>query len=80
MDHIFSPGILTKYTWTGVSRKKDIEKLAFNALEGIIEVFFKVIYAADDHHTVKKNESFFKDHVLKHALKRSFRKWYFLLK
>lgn len=74
VDHVFDPEILLKYTWTGVSRIKNEEKLAFCILEGIVSVFFEVLLAADDRHTKKKNEAFFKEYALKHAKKRSTRK------
>lgn len=74
IDFFFSPNLLTKYSWTGLSRGKDGEKKSFRNLEGILDVFFQAISKADCRHTKQKNCNLFKEGVLKHAKKRSQRK------
>lgn len=54
MDYVFDPELVLNYTWTGISRTSTEKRIAFSALEGVVDVFFHVIYAADDHHTTKK--------------------------
>lgn len=54
MDKIFDPQIVLKYTWTGVSRTKNEDKLSFNANQEIVDIFYRVVLAADDHFTIEK--------------------------
>lgn len=70
VDHIFSKEVLTHYSWTGISKNKNVEKKPFNCFHGIIDVLFKVIRKADNHWTLNKTEKMLKDHVLKQAKKR----------
>ncbi|KAK4885404.1 hypothetical protein RN001_001675 [Aquatica leii] len=74
VDRVFTPTVLINYTWTGISRDKMSKKMAFQGLEGILNVFFEVVSLADSRHTIQKNNNIFKDGVLKYALKRSLRK------
>lgn len=74
VDHVFSRKLLTHYSWTGVSRRQLSDKKSFQNYQGLLNVFFKVIFLADNRYTIQKTQNLFKDNVLKHAKKRSFRK------
>ncbi|CAH0555096.1 unnamed protein product [Brassicogethes aeneus] len=74
-DMLFSSEILTHYSWTGISkRKENPEKQSFTALKKVIEVFFEVLSKSDNRHTKEKNDKIIRDGILKHAKKRYERK------
>nr|CAI5837452.1 unnamed protein product [Callosobruchus analis] len=64
-DIMFTKQLLTKYSWTGMSRS--LEKKAFNRLTGILEVFYSVVYRCDNSFTYLGRDSFFRDCILKHS-------------
>jgi hypothetical protein len=71
---MFTSKVLTRYSWTGVSRGSSEGKKSFQILDGIVGVLFEVIYLADNRYTRQKNIAFLKDAVLKQAKKRMCRK------
>lgn len=74
IDAVIAKEILQKYSWTGISKDKDLpEKIAFNAYKGIIIVIFEIVRKSDDRWTLKDTELVFKQGVLKHAKKRQYR-------
>lgn len=69
---MFTTDLLTKYTWTGVSKDKSMpEKKSFSSLDAVNDLIFEVLRKADDRWTRKDNENIFKDGILKHAKKRN---------
>lgn len=75
-DYLFDPELLTKFSWTGISRSQEIVKRSFCKLENIIDLVFDVLLLADSRHTKRKNESLIRDKVLKHTNQRLTRKRY----
>lgn len=62
---MFTKQLLTKYSWTGMSRS--LEKKAFNKLTGILDIFFNVVFKSDNSFTYPRRDSFFRDCILKHS-------------
>lgn len=62
---MFTKQLLTKYSWTGMSRS--LEKKAFNRLTGILDIFYNVVFKSDNSFTYPARDSFFRDCVLKHS-------------
>ncbi|CAH0547436.1 unnamed protein product [Brassicogethes aeneus] len=73
VDLVFHPKLLTLYTWTGLSKKKE-DKKTFQIYEEVISCFYEALISCDRRFTKQKTIDFFKDNVLKHAHKRSQRK------
>nr|CAH7767096.1 unnamed protein product [Callosobruchus chinensis] len=69
LRHIFfTEHVLTMFSWTGISRTAGLEKKeAFQACEGILDLFKQLIKMGDDRWCDVKNEKFFKFNTLKHA-------------
>lgn len=74
VDTVFNPNVLVNYTWTGISRNKDIKKIPFQKYNGIIDLFLEVVLMADNRFNKDKLVNVFRDGILKHAKKRSVRK------
>lgn len=59
------------FSWTGLSRVKDIQKQPFNKLHHTLSLFYDVIVYADSSFSHKHKEEFFRDGVLKHSCERN---------
>lgn len=59
-------------TWTGVSRTAGCEKkFAFQTLDNLVMLFYKVMVKADSRWSYEKNKKLFSEALLKHAKKRA---------
>lgn len=64
--------LMTEMSWTGVSRTEGLEKkFAFQSLETLLKLFYKVLLQADSRWSNQKNERLFTGSLLKHAKKRA---------
>lgn len=63
-----SPKILSKYTWTGKSSKKNL-KLNFVSKKNIIQLFFDVVRAYDPKYTKAECEEDLKYKIFKYMYK-----------
>lgn len=73
LDKIFIRQFLTKISWTGCSRQKDVKKISFLKYKYCIESILKIINLADNRFTNEDLNSFFK-RVLKNANLRTIQK------
>ncbi|XP_063635344.1 protein tramtrack, beta isoform isoform X2 [Cydia splendana] len=71
-EQIMTRDLMTKMSWTGVSRTAEFQKkFAFQTLENIVKLFHKVLLKADSRWSYEKNEKLFSGALLKHAKKRA---------
>ncbi|XP_048007070.1 uncharacterized protein LOC125242335 [Leguminivora glycinivorella] len=71
-EQIMTRDLMTKMSWTGVSRTAEFQKkFAFRTLENVVNLFFKVLSKADSRWSYEKNEKLFSGALLKHAKKRA---------
>lgn len=67
---LFTPHLMTTYSWTGISRTAGVEKKQpFQGFCGILDLFYNIIRKADFRWTESMNAKLFKDKVLKHSKK-----------
>lgn len=66
---LFTKKVLTNFSWTGISRTKNVEKkIPFQGNTNILKFFLNVLLQADSRWNTEKNEKFFKSNILKHAI------------
>lgn len=71
-EQIMTRELMTKMSWTGVSRTAGFDKkFAFQTLEHLVKLFHKVLAKADSRWSYEKNEKLFSGALLKHAKKRA---------
>lgn len=65
---LFTKEVLTKFSWTGISRTTGVEKKeAFHSCCGILNFFTEIVLLADSRWNITKNDNLFKMRILKHA-------------
>lgn len=69
IDKIFSRKLMPQCSWAGGSRGEN-KKVAFKTYTNVINIFFKLVHAADATFTLDACEQFFKN-ILKNSTKRS---------
>ncbi|RLU15454.1 hypothetical protein DMN91_012448 [Ooceraea biroi] len=65
---LFTKEVLTKFSWTGISRTTGVKKKeAFHSCCGILNFFTEIIILADSRWNATKTDHLFKMNILKHA-------------
>lgn len=70
-ESLMTKELMTKVSWTGISRTAGVEKkFEFQSLERIVNFFLKVLKTADNRWNVMSNTRLFTISLLKHSNKR----------
>lgn len=71
VDFVFTRNLMTKYSWSGNTKKGHIQKKCFKQFEHVFNFFYNLIKKADPTYTTVEMKNFFQNKVLTHALRRS---------
>lgn len=67
VDAFISPELLSQYTWTGKTNKKNVKKLKFKSLVNVLRIVKRVLLAADNSYNETKFKKDMTEKIMKYA-------------